>query len=109
MIMSGLSGLLKAYRSVLSAKGSLEINGASRWLEAMSENEESSRNKKVMTAFPFRGLRWFGFIDIRFDLGYRIECISTFSAIYVRDFTFGFPLLENRWKKLRTTTYRLNR
>jgi hypothetical protein len=30
----GSSGLRKAYKSVLSASGSLEINGASRWLEA---------------------------------------------------------------------------
>src|SRR6266568_6363673 len=29
--MSGLSGLTNAYRSVLSATGSLEILGASRW------------------------------------------------------------------------------
>ena len=29
--VSGLSGLVKAYRSVLSATGSLEISGASRW------------------------------------------------------------------------------
>ena len=33
--MSGLSGLRNAYRSVLSALGSSEISGASRWLEAV--------------------------------------------------------------------------
>src|SRR4051794_15968770 len=32
--VSGLSGLTKAYRSVLSASGSLLISGASRWLDA---------------------------------------------------------------------------
>ena len=32
--VSGLSGLRNAYVSVLSAEGSSEINGASRWLEA---------------------------------------------------------------------------
>ena len=32
--VSGLSGLTNAYRSVLSATGSMEINGASRWLDA---------------------------------------------------------------------------
>src|SRR5690348_17422598 len=31
----GLSGLRNAYRSVLSAVGSSEISGASRWLEAV--------------------------------------------------------------------------
>ena len=31
----GLSGLRNAYRSVLSAVGSSEINGASRWLDAV--------------------------------------------------------------------------
>jgi len=31
-----LSGLRKAYRSVLSATGSLDINGASLWLEAIN-------------------------------------------------------------------------
>src|ERR1041385_475397 len=33
----GLSGLRNAYRSVLSAVGSSEISGASRWLEAVLE------------------------------------------------------------------------
>src|ERR687886_828182 len=32
--VSGLSGLRNAYVSVLSAEGSSEINGASRWLDA---------------------------------------------------------------------------
>src|SRR5205823_213456 len=34
--VSGLSGLRNAYRSVLSALGSCEISGASRWLEAFA-------------------------------------------------------------------------
>src|SRR5919199_2082636 len=34
--VSGLSGLTNAYRSVLSALGSSEINGASRWLDAVA-------------------------------------------------------------------------
>src|SRR6266516_1649094 len=33
---SGLSGLRNAYRSVLSALGSCEMSGASRWLEAFA-------------------------------------------------------------------------
>src|SRR6266550_961190 len=33
--VSGLSGDRNAYRSVLSAVGSSEINGASRWLDAI--------------------------------------------------------------------------
>src|SRR6478672_5750999 len=33
----GLSGLRNAYRSVLSAVGSSEISGASRWLDAVLE------------------------------------------------------------------------
>src|SRR5438477_12301032 len=33
--VSGLSGLRNAYRSVLSAVGSSEISGASRWLDAL--------------------------------------------------------------------------
>src|SRR6266540_4283864 len=33
--VSGLSGERNAYRSVLSADGSSEISGASRWLEAL--------------------------------------------------------------------------
>src|ERR687887_739130 len=32
----GLSGLRNAYRSVLSADGSSEISGASRWLDAVA-------------------------------------------------------------------------
>ena len=32
--MSGLSGLTKAYVSVLSASGLAAVSGASRWLEA---------------------------------------------------------------------------
>src|SRR5687768_1712689 len=34
-MFSGLHGLLNAYKSVLSASGSFEINGASRWLDAL--------------------------------------------------------------------------
>src|SRR5919202_5267251 len=34
--VSGLSGLTNAYRSVLSALGSSEISGASRWLDAVA-------------------------------------------------------------------------
>ncbi len=36
VIVSGLSGLRNAYRSVLSAVGSSEIAGASRWLDALT-------------------------------------------------------------------------
>src|SRR5919199_6704136 len=34
--VSGLSGLTNAYRSVLSADGSSEMSGASRWLDAVA-------------------------------------------------------------------------
>src|SRR3954452_6070641 len=34
--LSGLSGLTNAYTSVLSARGSPAINGASRWLDAVT-------------------------------------------------------------------------
>ena len=35
--VSGLSGLVNAYTSVLSAFGSPAISGASRWLEAVAD------------------------------------------------------------------------
>src|SRR5438309_1608684 len=40
---SGLSGLTKAYRSVLSAVGSPAISGASRWLDARPLSGVSAR------------------------------------------------------------------
>jgi hypothetical protein len=36
--VSGASGLTNAYRSVLSARGSPAISGASRWLDAPAPN-----------------------------------------------------------------------
>src|SRR5262245_45771969 len=39
----GRSGLTNAYRSVLSAAGSLAISGASRWLEARLADGSSAR------------------------------------------------------------------
>ena len=39
-ILLGLAGLLKAYKSVLSANGSLAIIGASLWLEDISMTEK---------------------------------------------------------------------
>ena len=40
----GLSGLRNAYRSVLSAVGSSEISGASRWLDALPALGEAPMN-----------------------------------------------------------------
>src|SRR5437868_6167459 len=48
--VSGLSGLTKAYRSVLSAAGSLLINGASRWLEALTLPEGAPNTASPTTS-----------------------------------------------------------
>src|ERR671936_953933 len=47
--VSGLSGLRNAYRSVLSAVGSSEISGASRWLDAVLE-PGARRPAKIATS-----------------------------------------------------------
>src|SRR4051812_1912635 len=47
--VSGLSGLLNAYVSVLSAEGSSEINGASRWLDAVAAVGPDPRAAKPAT------------------------------------------------------------
>src|SRR5690242_12410265 len=54
--VSRLSGLTKAYRSVLSAPGSLLISGASRWLEALLApgTAASVRASKPQAAMPER-------------------------------------------------------
>src|SRR5436190_13078115 len=48
----GLSGLRKAYRSVLSAVGSSEISGASRWLDAVLESGARRATKRAVSAAP---------------------------------------------------------
>src|SRR4051812_5999861 len=48
----GLSGLRKAYRSVLSAVGSSEIRGASRWLDAVLEPGARRATKSAVSAAP---------------------------------------------------------
>src|SRR5919201_1347138 len=48
----GLSGLRNAYRSVLSAVGSSEISGASRWLEALLELGASLPAKRTSNVTP---------------------------------------------------------
>src|SRR3954454_5549686 len=48
----GLSGLRNAYRSVLSAVGSSEINGASRWLEALLELGDRRPMNSAVGAAP---------------------------------------------------------
>src|SRR5262245_23552896 len=70
--VDGLSGLRNAYRSVLSAVGSSEIRGASRWLDAdvelgLGANASTSassplRPRTMAIAFfiPFALLWWFG-------------------------------------------------
>src|SRR5215510_9490583 len=47
--VSGLSGLTKAYKSVLSAVGSWLMNGASRWLEA-STKDIGNPNPRISVA-----------------------------------------------------------
>src|SRR5262249_56756285 len=48
----GLSGLRNAYRSVLSADGSSEIRGASRWLEAEPESGARRPTNSPSTVAP---------------------------------------------------------
>src|SRR4029450_12707904 len=48
--VSGLSGLRNAYVSVLSAEGSSEINGASRWLDACAADGLPCVASAAMTA-----------------------------------------------------------
>src|SRR5580765_7265508 len=48
--VSGLSGDTNAYRSVLSAVGSCEISGASRWLDAEPAAGPLPRNAASRTA-----------------------------------------------------------
>src|SRR5947208_13121569 len=45
----GLSGLRNAYRSVLSAVGSSEISGASRWLDAVLALGASLPTKRAVS------------------------------------------------------------
>src|SRR5215831_5724884 len=47
--VSGLSGLRNAYRSVLSADGSSEMSGASRWLDALAADGPDPRATRVAT------------------------------------------------------------
>src|SRR5919201_5515332 len=48
----GLSGLRNAYRSVLSAVGSSEISGASRWLDALLEPGARRATKRAESTAP---------------------------------------------------------
>src|SRR5919197_933996 len=48
----GRSGLRNAYRSVLSAVGSSEISGASRWLEAVLDPGPRRATKSARSAAP---------------------------------------------------------
>src|SRR6266513_2534348 len=50
--VSGRSGLLNAYVSVLSAEGSSEINGASRWLDACAAAGVPPREVSAATNAP---------------------------------------------------------
>src|SRR5713101_6332971 len=52
VIVFGLSGLRKAYRSVLSAVGSSEISGASRWLDALLEPGARRATKRAVSTAP---------------------------------------------------------
>ena len=54
VIISGLSGLLKAYKSVLSATGSFEIRGASLWLEAMIAVQFTNKNISTVLYILFK-------------------------------------------------------
>src|SRR6266705_2054331 len=52
VIVLGLSGLRNAYRSVLSAVGSSEISGASRWLDALLEPGARRPMKSASSVTP---------------------------------------------------------
>src|SRR4051794_13222127 len=63
----GLSGLRNAYRSVLSAVGSSEISGASRWLEALLEPGDRRPMNSAVRAAPTTASRMNAcFLCIRF-------------------------------------------
>src|SRR5258705_5589291 len=50
--LSGRSGLRNAYVSVLSAEGSSEINGASRWLDASAAAGLPPRDASAANSAP---------------------------------------------------------
>src|SRR5215471_2793257 len=59
--VSGRSGLTNAYRSVLSARGSWLISGASRWLDAKTDpirfiNGAATRSAAIATSRIFRNM-----------------------------------------------------
>ena len=51
VMVLGLSGLLKAYRSTLSASGSLEISGASLWEDAFNNPKPVHKSNKASITF----------------------------------------------------------
>src|SRR5947208_4419501 len=61
----GLSGLRNAYRSVLSAVGSSEISGASRWLEAVLELGARRAPKSASNVAPAAARRMNAYLRIR--------------------------------------------
>src|SRR5581483_4930945 len=61
----GLSGLRNTYRSVLSAVGSSEISGASRWLEALLEPGARRAPKSASIVAPAAASRMNAYLRIR--------------------------------------------
>src|SRR2546423_14884166 len=61
----GLSGLRNAYRSVLSAVGSSEMSGASRWLEALLELGARRAPNSASSVAPAAARRMNAYLRIR--------------------------------------------
>src|SRR5919201_1729336 len=61
----GLSGLRNTYRSVLSAVGSSEISGASRWLDALLELGARRAPKSASNVAPAAARRMNAYFRIR--------------------------------------------
>src|SRR5205823_1157888 len=78
----GASGLRKEYRSVLSAVGSSEINGASRWLDALLEPGARRATKRAASTAPATASRMNAQC-------LRIRCGSFLTA--VRSVSGGWP------------------
>src|SRR3954467_7193356 len=61
----GLSGLRNTYRSVLSAVGSSEMSGASRWLEALLELGARRAPNSASSVAPAAARRMNAYLRIR--------------------------------------------
>src|ERR671935_2764083 len=90
--VSGLSGLRNAYRSVLSAVGSCEISGASRWLEAAAvDGPEPRTATAIPTAAASAAAMKARAIPLMF-----VSLRSSGTALVRRRLAFGSRLHQNR-------------